>query len=152
MLASVFIIGVSVLLFIYWFRYTCLLILNTKSNEGYAEQIAGANQLSFLEARDALNAAKPDTLAKQSLDKVRSSLARDYALLTYLLRHAGYNVDSQSFEQRMIRADFQFMRVWYAFVRIFSLQHARGALLEMVSIVDHLASTMGERVASSQNS
>ncbi len=41
----------SVLLFGYWFRYTCLLILSAKTTRDYAADIAAANQLSFLQVQ-----------------------------------------------------------------------------------------------------
>jgi hypothetical protein len=138
-------------LFVYWFRYTCLLILSTRVNKEYAEQIARANQLSFLRARDMLAESSNGAIAKNSLDTLHRSLDRDYTLLTYLLRHAGQNSDTQSFEQHMLRADFQLMRMWYAIAGTISPAQARVALLEMASIVNHLANDMGERVATSQN-
>jgi hypothetical protein len=151
-IASIFIIVVSMFLFVYWFRYTCLLILSTRINKEYAEQIARANQLNFLRARDLLlSDSSNGAIAKNALDTLHRSLDRDYTLLTYLLRHAGQNADTQTFEQHMLRADFQLMRIWYALAGTVSPAQARVALLEMASIVNHLASDMGERVATSQN-
>ena len=47
MAVSDFILVFSSILFVYWFRYTCLLILNTKTAQDFARQVAATNQLSF---------------------------------------------------------------------------------------------------------
>ena len=144
-MASVFIIVVSVILFLYWFRYTCLLILNTRARKDYSGLIAALNQLSFLEAKDLLNEnGEPPQLA---LDSLQRSLDREYKLLVYLLRHGTPTADGQSFEHGMLRLDFQMMRIWYAVVHRLSPQQARNALLEMASILGHFANAMGERSA-----
>ena len=52
----------SVLLFGYWFRYTCLLILSAKTTRDFAGQVAAANQLGFLEVQAQLRAKLSDNL------------------------------------------------------------------------------------------
>lgn len=144
MLVSFLIIGVSLTLFLYWFRYTCVLILSAKTSRDYATQIASANHLTFLETRDTL---LDDSLAAP-LEKIRQSLDRDYQLLTYLLQHvSGDTASGRSLENRILMIDFRLLSLWYGVTRRFSSQHARGALLEMSSIVGHLANTMGERIS-----
>ncbi len=131
-------------LFLYWFRYTCVLILSAKTSRDYATQIASANHLTFLETRDTL---LDDSLAAP-LEKIRQSLDRDYQLLTYLLQHvSGDTASGRSLENRILMIDFRLLSLWYGVTRRFSSQHARGALLEMSSIVGHLANTMGERIS-----
>jgi hypothetical protein len=144
-IASVLIIIVSGVLFVYWFRYTCLLILNTKTARDYAKDIAAANQLSFLEARATL----AGSVAKlEKLDQVHESLDRDYELVTYLLDHAArYSAVKDPIEHWILRFDFRLMTIGYRVTRGFSKRVARAALLEMTSIVGHLANSMGERVA-----
>lgn len=144
MLVSFLIIGVSVTLFLYWFKYTCVLILSAKTSRDYATQIASANHLTFRETRDTLM----DESHAAPLEKIHQSLDRDYRLLTYLLRHVSSDTASgRSLENRILMIDFRLLSVWYGLTRHFSSQHARGALLEMTSIVGHLANTMGERIA-----
>lgn len=82
------------------------------------------------------------------LEKIHRSLDRDYRLLTYLLQHVSSDTASgHSLENRILMIDFRLLSVWYGLTRRFSSQRARGALLEMASIVGHLANTMGERIA-----
>lgn len=145
MLASVFIITVSSALFVYWFRYTCMLILSTKSGKDYAKHVATANHLSFLDTRDRLSAADA---TPTPLDGLHRSLDRDYRLVSYLLRHAaGYQSGGISLEHYLLRLDYKLMSAWYRLVRKVSSSLARGALLEMASIVGHLANNMGRRAA-----
>ena len=144
MLVSFIIIGVSLTLFLYWFRYTCVLILSAKTSRDYATQIAYANHLTFRETCDTLM----DESHAAPLEKMRQSLDRDYRLLTYLLRHvSSENASGRSLENRILMIDFRLLGVWYGLTRRFSSERARGALLEMGSIVGHLANAMGERIS-----
>ena len=144
MIVSLLIIGVSLTLFLYWFRYTCILILSAKTSRDYATQIASANHLTFRETHETLM----DESHTAPLEKMHQSLDRDYRLLTYLLQHvSGDTVAGGSLENRILMIDFRLLSVWYALTRRFSSQHARAALLEMASIVGHLANAMGERIA-----
>lgn len=145
MLVSLGIIGFSLVLFLYWFRYTCLLILNTKTTRDYTAQVARANQLEFPAVRSSLS----EGLAFAGLETARTSLERDYRLLTGLLNHAAtFQVGSLSVEQRMLMIDYQVMRGWYSVASKFSqVSYAREALLEMADIVSHFANEMGERSA-----
>ncbi|HET8549150.1 MAG TPA: hypothetical protein VFL57_14140 [Bryobacteraceae bacterium] len=144
MFASIFIIVVSLILFVYWFRYTCLLILSAQNAKNYAPQVATANQLNFLEVRSELMQEAPNS----PLEKLHRALDRDYRVLTYLLQHAAtYSVSGRSIEERILMLDYQVMRVWYAVTRGMSSTLARRALLEQATVVNHLANAMGERVA-----
>ena len=57
-IATILITASSVLLFGYWFRYTCLLVLNTKTVRDYASEVAAVHQLGFLEDFAALGLEK----------------------------------------------------------------------------------------------
>jgi hypothetical protein len=134
-------------LFVYWFRSTCLLILNEKATRDYSPQVAEANQLQFLDARNTLSAGTADA----RLELVAPCLDRDYRMVTYLLRHAAsYDPSNQSFEQVLLKIDYKLMRLWYFMVRKISQPLARQALLEMTSVIGHLAQAIGEKVAVSQ--
>ncbi len=144
MIASILIIVFSFVLFLYWFRYTCLLILGASSLKDYASQVAAANQLSFLSVQDSIAAANELT----SLDKLHASLARDYHLLNCLMSHAaGFQLGGYDIEHRMLMVDFALMRGWYSVTRKVSTSSAQRALREMSDIVSHFANTMGERGA-----
>ena len=144
MIASILIIIFSAVLFVYWFRYTCLLILSTKTAKDYTSLVASANQLQLLETQETLRMG----VEPARLDGILSSLENDYRVLTSLLRHAaelqigGYNI-----EQRMLMIDFACMKHWYGVCRRFSESQAHQSLDEMSNIVAHFANAMGERGA-----
>ena len=138
MLASVLIIAGSSALFVYWFRYTCLLLLAQKRATKYALQVASNIQLSFPDVEAALRAKA----SSPTLDRLRDRLDKDYQLLTELLRHPG----SDSLEHRLLRFDYQVMRVWYGITRTsHHVVQARKALCEMSSILGYFAAEIGEK-------
>jgi hypothetical protein len=145
MFASLIIIVFSMLLFLYWFRYTCLLILSTKTTKDYTAEAVRANQLELPKVQATLQAE----VAVEGLDGLHQSLARDYALLTSLVRHAAeFQLGGFTVEQRMLMVDYKIMRIWFGLARRFShASQARLALEEMADIVAHFANVMGERAA-----
>ncbi|MGH9559606.1 MAG: hypothetical protein ACRD30_10225 [Bryobacteraceae bacterium] len=132
----------SVLLFAYWFRYTCLLILSAKTARDYAGAVAIANQLGFREVQ-----ARLQQPVFAELQVLKESLDRDYQVLTYLLQHAANPANASTIENRMLKIDYRMMRVWYSVSGRFSPTAARRALNEMANVVAHFANTMGERAA-----
>lgn len=142
LLATTLITISSVALFGYWFRYTCLLILSTKTAQDYAAQVATANQLGFLEVRSQLQTGSAD------LDRLCGALDRDYAVLSGLLKHAG-SLEQSTLEKRMLEMNYQVMRAWYNTSRRFSPAAAARALDEMSQVIAHFANVMGESAACS---
>ena len=128
----------SILLFGYWFRYTCLLILSAKTAQDYAREVATANQLGFLGAQSELTANAPD------LDRLRDQLDRDYAVLNRLIRTS---TGDSFIENRMLGINYQVMGTWYRVSRVFSAAAARRALEEMSTVVAHMANAVGENAA-----
>lgn len=148
MIASILILAFSLLLFLYWFRYTCLLILSAKPAKDFAGQVAAANQLGFLEVQSRLRGAFEPVV----LDQLHESLDRDFRLLTDLLRHgAEFQVGGGSLERSMLSIDYKVMKVFYSVTRTMSAPKAVQALEEMSNIVSHFANAMGERATLSSN-
>jgi hypothetical protein len=131
----------SALLFGYWFRYTCLLILSAKTTRDYATDIAAANRLSFLQVQSQLRDQNP-----ADLDRLQASLDRDLAMVTYLIQHAS-GQGEWGMEERMLQLNYRLMGVWCRVSRSFSPEAARRALDEMSMIISHFANAMGERAA-----
>ena len=143
MAISIIIIVISTILFAYWFRYTCVLILRTRNVRNYARHVAEVNHLSFLTAQQQLTEQEN---REQAFDSLHASLDRDYRVVSYLLRHAGTQ-SGQTIEEHMLRLDYQVMRACYFLAKPFSPSSARQALIERASIIGHLANAMGERVS-----
>jgi len=142
LITTVLITVSSVLLFGYWFRYTCLLILSAKTTRDFAAQVATANQLGFLEVQTQLRASATN------LDQLRDALDRDYSVLSGLLKHAGdSSSEGSSLENRMLALNYRVMRAWYSASSSFSPAAARQALEEMSMVVAHFANSMGQQTA-----
>jgi hypothetical protein len=131
----------SALLFGYWFRYTCLLILSAKTACDYAADIATANQLSFLQVQAQLRDQQT-----ADLGQLQASLDRDLAVITYLIQHAS-GQGEWGMEDRMLQLNYRLMSAWCSVSRSFSPEAGRRALDEMSMIISHFANSMGERAA-----
>ena len=77
---SILLIGLSLALFAYWFRYSCLLILRTQTAEDYAGEVSRANGLSFDLVKGQIE-AEPNA----NLGALYQSLERDYRVVSQLL-------------------------------------------------------------------
>ena len=142
LVATVIITVSSVLLFGYWFRYTCLLILSAKTTRDFAGEVATANQLGFLEVQSQLRAKGVD------LGRLCDALDRDYAVLAKLMQQAGGpSAEGSSMEKRMLAINYNLTRAWYHVSSHVSTAAARQALEEMSMMVAHFANVMGEQVA-----
>lgn len=142
MLTNIVIILSSLVLLIYWFRYSCLVILNTKASCGRADDSVGP-----LWAALALGRRRVEAVATPGqLDELSSALDRDYRLLTYLLKHtAGLEIGGLTIEQRMLMLDFRLMQLWYRLSRTVFPPQSRKALAEMSDIVACFADALLDR-------
>ncbi|MEP6961222.1 MAG: hypothetical protein ABI995_04045 [Acidobacteriota bacterium] len=137
---TILIIAGSMLLFGYWFRYTCLLILSAKTTRDYAGEVARANQLSFLEVQAQLRAE-----GAADLSRLNASLDRDYALVTYLIQNAAGGNAEFRVEDRMLQMNYNFTRFLFKTLGKLSPDVARHSLNEMSMVISHFANAMGER-------
>jgi hypothetical protein len=133
MLASILIIAVSLVLLVYWFRYTCILLL--RNSEAVAPQA---------DARFNFGAVREQLQVELQLDPLHAALERDYQLITYLLENAS-GLELDSIEERMLLWDYRIMRCWYRFARIVMPMQARSALAEMATVLSVLGGKLGER-------
>jgi hypothetical protein len=132
MVAGILIILVSAVLLLYWFRYTCLLLLRNEAAQPYS-----GSEFSFRDVQARL-------LAGETLDPLHAALRRDYQVLTFLLQHAPA-LELESIEDRLLVWDYKLMQAWYRLMRIAAPAHARRALSEMASVIAVLAGKIGER-------
>lgn len=140
LIATIIITAASLLLFGYWFRYTCMLILSAKTARDYASEVAAFTELGFNQVQSQLRTGEAD------LDRLRTALDRDYAVLNQLLeqtKHLG--IDDASVEQHMLRVHYKVSRVRFAMSKRLSQSAGRHALEEMSCVVAHFANVIGER-------
>jgi len=143
---SVLIIVFSLLLLAYWFRYTCLLLLNQAEEEipaAATQEMAQSNHLSFVRVRQMLREGSQDL----SLESLHGSLKQDYKVLQYLVRHTP-DLEMTSFERHLLDAHYRIMNLWFRATRRSSASLAHKALLEMSSVVFCFAREMGRRAES----
>jgi len=135
MFASVLIILFSSALLLYWFRYSCALLLQNGQSE--AMQTIDMATFRFAEIQDRLS-------SDLQLDPLHALLQRDYLVLSYLAKNAaGLHLDGM--EERFLLWDYKLMSVWYSLTRTAAPEQARQALREMTSVLTFLAGRMGER-------
>jgi hypothetical protein len=129
MLSGILIIAVSLVLLVYWFRYSCILILrNQQEQKQRAAVPAGRFALSEMQER---------LRVERELDPLHQLLDRDYKILKYLLEHAA-GLELDSLEDRVLVLDYRVMQWVYRLTRIAAPEQARRALLEMASVLGAL--------------
>jgi hypothetical protein len=134
MFASILIIAFSLALFIYWFRYSCILVLRNYSTD--ARPVADS-RFSFASVQEQLQSG-------QELDPLHKALNRDYQVITFLIQHAA-GLEMRSFEERLLVLDYRVMHLWYRMTRVAAPEQARNALVEMASVVGVLVGKISER-------
>jgi hypothetical protein len=134
MLASVLIIVFSVVLFGYWFRYSCILLLR---NSAAPVTSAADARFHIIQVQEGLKSAL-------ELDPLHKSLQRDYQILRYLLQHAA-GLELASFENRILVLDYKVMQAWYRLTRTAAPTQARRALGEMSEVLGVLVHRIGEQ-------
>lgn len=134
MLTSILIITVSLVLLVYWFRYTCILLVRNSAASVASEM---PQRFSYPEVQTRLR-------SEEALDPLQIKLQKDYELLVYLLEHAA-GLEMQSIEDRLLVWDYKVMRVLYALTRTAAPIQARRALSEMAQVIGILAGRLGER-------
>lgn len=143
MLVNIVIIIFSIALFIYWFRYTCLLLLSTKTPKNYARAVAADHELTYPRIQQELG----EPLGVENMAALRQALEGDYKLLTSFLSKAG-RVEDLFVEQQMLRIDYQVMKLQcHVSLRFAKASVARQAMEEMIAILDYMANSVGERSA-----
>jgi hypothetical protein len=137
MLTSILIIVICAGLLLYWFRYTCILLVRNGAEESQSFSPAAQASFNFHEVQGRLG-------SEQQLDPLHSALQRDYDVLTYLVRHAS-GLAFESFEERLLVWDYKLMQMWYSVTKVAAPEQARGALREMASVLMILAGRIGHR-------
>jgi len=136
--SSILIIVISSVLLVYWFRYTCVLILGRNYCAEHALKVASTIRLNFPQAETTLQTER----RAYALDSLCESLENDYRILTELLADAA---GENSIERRFLTMDFKMMRIWYGLTKTSrNLPRSRNALMEMSSILGYFAAEIAQ--------
>ena len=135
MVTSVFIIAISVILFVYWLRYSCVMLLRSARERAEIPTVADErfNVSSVLERLK----------TESDLAPLERALERDYYVVTYLIEHAA-DLELASIENKLLVLDYKLMRLWSRLTRTVAPQQSRKALSEMASVLSVLVGQMGE--------
>lgn len=139
LIATAVITVASALLFGYWFRYTCLLILSAQTARDFAGQVATANRLRFMEVQSRLQVQGP----LEDMGLLQDALNRDFLAVSQLLKEA--NTEEGSLENRMLAVHYRMLSAWFGVSRRISVAAARGTLEQMSQVVAHFANALGEQ-------
>ena len=147
MVASVVIIVLSLAMFVYWIRYSCVLILASSWSEEQARAVAFQNELFFGSVEESL--ARADTA--QAMDRIKDRLDRDLdRVLVLLSKCPGVQETGRSLECRILMLDYRLMTAWFAFTRNAARPKAQSALREMALVVGYLADECSGQVATAR--
>lgn len=133
MVASILIIGFSVVLLVYWFRYSCLLLLRDSAIVG-----------DTMDQRFGFSRVQSELQAGGNLDAVHRALEQDYHLVTYLIEHAA-GLSLPALEDRLLVIDYKVMQWYYRLTKVAAPAQARHALAEMAAVVGVLVQHMSEQ-------
>ncbi len=123
MAASLLIIVFSFVLLIYWFRSTCILLLQNQTSVA-----------PLPNSRFGVDVILDKLKKHEPLEPLHETLSRDYQVFIYLVEHAsGLSLDA--FEDRLLLVDYRLMQWWYSATRIVLPNQARRALSEMASVL-----------------
>jgi hypothetical protein len=135
MITSAFIIGISVVLFVYWLRYSCVMLL--RSAQERAEMVTVDDDR--FNVPTVLQCSKNDA----ELDALERALDRNCQLVTYLIEHAA-GLELASIENKLLVFDYRLMRLWFRLTRTVAPQQSRKALSEMAAVLKVLFAQVGE--------
>lgn len=133
MITSVFIIAISVILFVYWLRYSCVMLLRNAQERTEVSTVA--------DERFSISSVRERLKTQGDLDSLERALERDYHVVTYLIEHAA-DLELASIENKLLVIDYKLMRVWSHLTRTAAPEQSRKALAEMASVLGVLVDQM----------
>ena len=133
MITSVFIIAISVILFVYWLRYSCVMLLRNAQERTEVSTVA--------DERFSISSVRERLRTEGDLDSLERALDRDYHVVTYLIEHAA-DLELASIENKLLVIDYKLMRVWSHLTRTAAPEQSRKALAEMASVLGVLVDQM----------
>ena len=137
MLASILIISFSLVLFVYWFRYCCALLLRSSEEQLVSTPVPADTRFGVAGVMERLR-------TEEELDRIHQTLNRDYRVFTYLVQHAA-GLELSSIEDRLLLLDYRLMQLWYRITLTAAPRQAREALSQMASILNVLVRKMGQQ-------
>jgi hypothetical protein len=157
-LVSLFILGASVAALVVWVHGACQAIYTTRFEQDYSEPVARALQLQYASVRQALwkkeaLGGKPALSERSESNGKRDplgALQRDYQALTYLMRRISCSRSGPySNKLRLLRLDFQLLRLATGALRLLSADAWRATLVDMTRVLEYFSQVTGQRLQAS---
>lgn len=136
MITSIVIVAISAVLFVYWLRFSCVMLLRNVQ-ERVEVPAASDDRFSFFSVLARLK-------TENDLASLERELDRDYHVVTYLIQHAS-DLELASVENKLLVLDYKLMRAWSRITRTFAPAQSRRALHEMATVLSALVGQMGEQ-------
>lgn len=144
---SLFILAASVAALAVWVHAACQAITGSRFEQDYSAPVARALQLQYAGVRQALVSDGPPSGMKQ---KLLASLESDYRALTYLMERVSCSRSGPYVSKlRLLRLDFQLLRLTAGALRLFSPQAWRATLGDMTRVLEYFAQVAGQRLQAS---
>jgi hypothetical protein len=143
MLASILVIGFSLVLLVYWLRYCCTSVLHNSQQQLAAMPALDDNRFAVAGVIERLQIQEKLGI-EEELDPIHQALQRDYEVFTYLVQHAA-GLELSSIEDRLLVLDYKLMQMWYRTTLTVAPRQAREALAQMASILNVLVRKMGQQ-------
>jgi len=131
----------SVALFLYWFRYSCLLILRTRTAENFGLRVSLANGLKFHQVQ-----VEVDQSLDHELPNLYDLLEKDYGVTTHLLAAVAAATPKENRKElALLRLNFRLTQGLFLLSNTLGLGYARQAIAEMADTVEYFANSFGEQ-------
>jgi hypothetical protein len=130
-----------------WIHGACQAIYGTRFEQDYSASVVRALQLQFASVRQTLRTK--EVPAGQQRDPV-DALRRDYQALTYLMRRISCSRSGPyAAKLRLLRLDFQLLRLATGVLRLLSADAWRATLVDMTRVLEYFSQVTGQRLQAS---
>jgi hypothetical protein len=142
MISAIIVLVGSLALCLFYLQVICQNILKREFERDYFASIVNANRLEFVYIRSSL--VEFDTPVDYAW--TRLALRCDYLTLTYLLKNAANARQAYSREERLLMLYFRALFLFLSVLHLLRFPE-RPAILRLITILQHFANLLGERVS-----
>lgn len=145
---SLFILGSSGVLLLFWLHTASRSLRRRSFEQDYAAEVTRAVYLKYESLRQALRsgAGRPAAVRADALNW----LERDYQALQYLLQRTAASASGpHAHGLALLMFDFHLLRLWVRVMRLLSARAWRCGLAEMIGTLEYFGNVVGQRLQGS---
>ncbi len=144
---SLFILASSGALLFFWLRSACRCILSEVFEQQHKAGVAEVTEFEYLVGHKLLR-ENPEEIADRCA--LMESLEREYKFLSYLLgKTTSLQGGQHPYRMRLLRLDFQLLRLWLRLKVLLTVDNWGASLLEMGAILRYFGDALSQRLRSS---